>query len=1260
MALSRSARRLARIRRLPLALLAATLITGAVQSPGVAAGPGPATEPGAGLAAAAEPERHHVTLVTGDEVQLLTWPDGRRSATLLPDEAGGGIRHNATVTETEAGLSVVPEQAQDLVDSGVLDPRLFNVTELVEQGYDDARAAYLPLIVSYGAKSRAAASAVPRGTTRTRTLDSLGAQALRAGKSTARTFWNDVVRPGGPDRRAALDGGLAHVWLDARVHVTLDRSVPQIGAPAAWQAGYDGEGVEVAVLDSGVDATHPDLKDKVVEARNFTTEGAADAVTDLNGHGTHVAGTVVGSGAASGGRYKGVAPGARLVIGKVLDKSGDGTTSAVIDAMEWAAHSGADIVSMSLGNGPGNGEDPASQAVNRLTEETGTLFVVAAGNQGPAPGTVSNPAAAASALAVAAVDGHDATASFSSRGPLADGTLKPDISAPGVDIVAARAAGTSAGTPADPYYTALSGTSMATPHVSGAAALLVQQHPDWSPRRLKDALMSTAHEAASGFDQGAGRVDVARATGQTFSATGSVSYGFFAYGDESEPVPRTVTYRNDGDTPLTLDLAVSGDDGLGGALPAGMVVPSVSDVTVPAHGSADITLTADPDAGPGGRVSGSLTATARGSAAVAHTEFGLVKEAKVAAVSVHGVNHAGEPTYRNSHASLYNLETGAIATVSFNKLGDAEFRVKPGVYSLMGFLAGFDEAGEQVVDFTLAGLPELTVGGDREVTLDGTAAKRIRVDTPSPAEHRGLLMGYERSRGSGFTLSQIAQLDQYVDTVYALPTEDVTRGTFTLFTQWVMYTPELRVGRPGAGPVVTPEYVVGSPKMDGLSLSRVASVGTATAGDIEGAPLKGRIALIRASAEVPLADQVAAVAKAGAKAAIVHATAPGRFLASAATTIPAMTLDAGPGKQLAEQAAGGRLWLTIAAEADSRVAYDLLFPWNGKVPADTTLTVDRTTTARINADYHSHTEHPQAQDLRWAFRPGAVAATTWSVPRPLPAPLHRTEWVSANGVSWRHLVYLDKEWGSHYSGPLTDYAPGDVVTESWLKQTARPVVPDTPEFLPKRGATQMSFNIVPWSDGNGAADHDGVYSSATDTLTTQLSAHGEVLVKRISGIGSFPAPYSEPTEYTLTMDSAREADYWKMSTRTHSEWRFTSARPASGTVPVPLLQLYPDLPLDLLNRAPAGRRFAFTVRTEEPGTAGPVHARTLAADVSYDDGATWTKTAVTELGDGRFRVTADHPRLARAGTGYVSLRMSAADDEGNAVEQTVVRAYRLK
>src|SRR5690606_31175708 len=197
---------------------------------------------------------------------------------------------------------------------------------------------------------------------------------------------------------------------------------------------------------------------------------------------------------------------------------------------------------------------------------------------------------------------------FSSVGPRIDGVLKPDIAAPGVNIVAARAADTAlcqgacmpGDGPVDEFYASASGTSMATPHVAGAAAILAQQHPDWTPERLKTTLMSTslgleyAGFPMSTYAQGAGRVDIARAVSQRlWTDTANISPGILEFGDPAYVVP--VTYHNDSTSDLTLSLSATLQTATGPA-PAGMLSLDQDTLTVPAGGSATLTVTLDSNA----------------------------------------------------------------------------------------------------------------------------------------------------------------------------------------------------------------------------------------------------------------------------------------------------------------------------------------------------------------------------------------------------------------------------------------------------------------------------------------------------------------------------------------------------------------------------------------------------------------------------------------------------------------------------------------
>ena len=315
-------------------------------------------------------------------------------------------------------MHVVPAEALPYVQSGVLDENLFNVTLLGEQRA--RRRLQRPGAAAAPGPRRSggqASPATPEAADKVQDLDSVGMVAVEGAKDEIRDVWESLR--GEQADLTATDAHLAgagKVWLNGKVRATLEDSVPQIHAPEAWAQGYDGTGATVAVLDSGYDPDAPDLEGQVKGAQDFT--GTSEAAIDDNGHGTHVADIVAGTGAGSDrGEGTGVAPGAALLIGKVLDAGGSGSFDQIIAGMEWAAHSGADVVNMSLGRGATDGTDPLSQAVDRLTEETGTLFVVAAGNAGPDEGTSSTPGTAASALTVGAVDKQDAAAWFSARGP---------------------------------------------------------------------------------------------------------------------------------------------------------------------------------------------------------------------------------------------------------------------------------------------------------------------------------------------------------------------------------------------------------------------------------------------------------------------------------------------------------------------------------------------------------------------------------------------------------------------------------------------------------------------------------------------------------------------------------------------------------------------------------------------------------------------------------------------------------------------------
>ncbi len=313
----------------------------------------------------------------------------------------------------------------------------------------------------------------------------------------------------------------------------------------------------------------------------------------------------------------------------MLADGGFGEDSWVLAGMQWAVEHGADVVSMSLGGEASDGSDPLSRPIDELSAASDTLFVVAAGNDGSNPGTITAPGSADAALTVGAVDGSDTLAYFSSRGPrLGDGAVKPDVVAPGVDIIAARAAGTELGRPVDEWYTSLDGTSMATPHVAGVAAIVKQRHPAWDGERIKAAITGSAVSvpSATAFEAGTGRVDALQALGVNVVSAPALNLGSYPWPQqELQPTRTPLRYENLGVAPVTLALSVAAQDSAAGA-PAGVSL-SASTLTLAPGGTAVVDVQLDPSIPGVGTFSGVVVADP-GTGSSVRTAFGFSLESE--------------------------------------------------------------------------------------------------------------------------------------------------------------------------------------------------------------------------------------------------------------------------------------------------------------------------------------------------------------------------------------------------------------------------------------------------------------------------------------------------------------------------------------------------------------------------------------------------------------------------------------------------------
>ncbi|MDX2294188.1 MULTISPECIES: S8 family serine peptidase [Streptomyces] len=1215
---------------------------------GLAVLPAPAqAAPSRPIAPATPSATHQVTLVTGDVVTVTTGADGRQTAEVdRPDSAVGGVR----IQEIQGDLFVVPDEAVPLLGADKLDRRLFNVTDLIEMGYDDTASGAVPLIATYdGSRSRAAAEpTAPRGSRLTRRLKGIGAAALSTEKRQARTFWDAVA----PQDGTTLGAGVAKLWLDGRVKASLKESVPLIGAPEAWAAGHTGKGVKVAVLDTGIDAGHPDVAGLIDGSASFVP---GETVTDVNGHGTHVAGTIVGSGAASAGDHKGVAPDADLYVGKVLGGAeGSGQDSWVMAGMQWAAESGADVVNMSLGDSyPTDGSDPMSRLVDALSEQYGTLFVIAAGNAGPE--SISAPGAAAAALTVAATDKQDRLASFSSTGPLASsGGMKPDIAAPGVAITAARSQAMTDG--GEGLYRTISGTSMATPHVAGAAALLAQQHPDWTGAQLKEHLMSTAKglgDAYSPYEVGAGRLDVSAAVRTAVRAGGPLFFGNHTWPHEpgEAAVTKDLTFTNTGSGDVTLNLALTDADGpfsLGAAT-----------VTVPAGGTAAVPVTGDPRSAPAGRHAGHVVATdASTGRPVARTSVALLKEEERYDLNIDLVGRDGRP---------------AAGWVSVNLAGDGwpwsvyvdgstTMRMAPGLYTVAAYL---DVTGERADRSGLAVLvdPETVLrDGSADVVLDASKARLLETEAPQRTQ--------DRQRKVDFNVHYTG-LDPWMDhrgayvlpatydDVYVAPTEPMTRGEFMMVTRWRKGEPQLGLstvdGRLRFETLVQPGSALGT----GTDRPAAVYAGRGAAADYARIDAEGKVVVVERGDEVAPEERAAAAAAAGAKALIVVNDAAGGLMEYVGeSAVPVATVHRDAGRTLVALAKGGKLRLTVQQTRYTPYVYDLTRDYPGRVP-DRPLVYKpaKADLARIDARYHAAAGGRTAEGYRSDF----TLSPSFNFPEAEWHPGTRTEWVTPGQV-WRefHTQGVDGSlpW-SMVSGDNT-YAKGSTTRLDWFAPATRPGQSESFGVYNSRWQNHMTWNVQPWAS---AADtlRLGGYLPWGETPTHLRIYQGDTLIHdnpRSADMQWVEVPPGD-LPYRAVLDAERPADLFRLSTRTHTEWTFRSDTvDADFFQPFSVLNLDYRLETDLHGdiKADALQRITLTPGAMDLGRV-PGDVTTVTLDVSYDDGAAWRKVHLTRGTDGSW--TGSFRPAGKPG-GYVSLRASAETDAGFGVENEIIRAYGLR
>lgn len=1223
---------------------------------------------------AAAGSSHTVTLITGDRVTVTELSDGTHTVDVDTAVDGAGVRTYQIGDE----LHVIPDTALPFVASGALDQDLFNVSLLIDYGYDDASVDATPIIVEQdGASARSYSAPVP-GLDVHGELESIEAAAATLDHAHAAAAWESLTTPAartfstGP----ALSGGIAAIHLDGKVRAALDSSVDFINAPEAWADGYTGEGVTVAVLDTGYDDTHPDLEGRVLETSKSFVPGE-EVAADPNGHGTHVASTIAGTGAASSGTHRGVADGAQLLVGKVLGADGSGQDSWIIEAMEWAGHN-APIVSMSLGSmEASDGKDLMAESLNRIADETGALFVVAAGNNG-APETIGAPGSAEQAFTVGSVDDPSGQLSyFTSQGPLSrSGALKPDVTGPGNDVTAAR----SADSPGDGAYVSMSGTSMATPHVAGAAAILLGAHPDYTSAQLKAALASTAADLGyTPYQGGTGVIDVAAALDAPVVAAGSGDFGMLAWGEDPELVERTVTYTNRTDAQVTVSLEATladttprGEPGPG-PMAAGIAFDALTmdaeTLTIPAGGTSSVTMTVDPSKIPAGtQLSGALVGSIDGDP-IARTALGAIAESERYDLTITATGFDGEPA--QTYAMLWDPATQWAEPIAVD--GETTLRLAKGDYSVMSFME-LSRTPDTLAS-VLVGDPTVHLTENRSVALDARTAKKVTLDVPA----KGLEEVHRRMDFTADGFLGSAMMPVLVDEMWAQPMK-VDDADFDFTTRWRLWEPLLAVK---AGKTQLDVIALNGGRLfDGTSTADAVDAGKGTAQEFAAVRAGGKVAVVTRSAEVSASERSANAAAAGVKLLVVVNDADGEFNEwvgsedfTSGVDIPVAGVSGVQGRALLTEMKKKKVSVQVEGNHYTDVSYDIARYSDGEIP--TNLAYAPKKLARVDVRYHGQKD--ELAEFRYDYVPGRDVGLGF--PMIGMRGMDRTEWVNTDAVKWNKWVSVHAVmW--EMRDYTRSYKPGERTDAEYFGGIVRPYV-GTGYWVPYRQSDYAQINVPSWADG-GSSTHTGGFDTYIEPSTVQqltdIYIDGQLVTQgRYQGANVFDLPDGEQ-EWRVVSTATHDGSHLEGSTKTVSEWTFRSEGKLGDWTPrlLPMIQAYYDVEVDEENRAGDGRRKGSTVGLglELGHVAGSAPAGKITdATLEYRTaGGKWKpvtlKAARTDAPTGAVEGEGDIFVSSRAWVrayaaqipvsdkgGWVDLRVTAKDAAGNTFSQEIVKAF---
>ena len=1216
----------------------------------------------------ADPSATDVPLITGDVVHLNATGD---VAGVTPGQRPDGSITQYSVVTSDAQTYVIPVDVSSLVGDQ-LDPELFNVTKLAS--YDLSADSSIPVIVTHPATVETATVTKQMSTMGVSITTSLDPMPIQAGEADASSTdgpaptWTlidhldqEATSPADPV------SSQTKVWLDQKIQLSPMTVTPlaatdtpawmaTIGADVAKSEGFDGTGIKVAVIDSGMDANHPDLAGQIIASKDFTGSGSTG---DPVGHGTFVASEIAGTGKASNGQYAGVAPGAKLINARVIDRTGGGYDSDMMSGLQWAAQQGANIVNMSLGDYTtmDDGTSVLSQFVNQIARQYGFLIVVAAGNEG-APQTVSTPATADEALSVGATLQDGTLAWFSSTGPRrGDGAVNPQIMAPGAGTVTldrngnpvrdrygdpqtsglvAAGSGTT-GYISDGYF----GTSMAAPLVAGAAALVAQAHPSLNRTGIKASLMAGASPLPDGsdpFQQGAGLLNIPAA----IHAPVTTSPSQLNYGTVTSSLPaqttRTLTYTNTSSQAETFTLSsslsfttsrgaptsgysassstatVSGSAGTS-TTTVSVDVPATSDqvllstptITIPASGSASITVTINPAAFSAGYVGGYVTATSPD--VTLRTPLGWANQTQKYTLTITANDKdggLGDPA--KGDVTLVNMDTGATQVVS-PVSSRMTMSVIGGRYVAVASLTQANNLDG--TDATLVESPVLTISSNTSVNLDGRGAKLADIQTDLPTtDAQPTLVLSATSPSLSYKYARFVTSDRGVlstDRVYVTPVAD---SSWQLSSLAWLAGPTVEASDQGCGASTVPVVSVGAP----LPAGQYAWTET-SASSLPLPVANGKAAVLArwgTGLTAATASAWADAARSSGYAALIVVTDSATATRSALTdalgaqpSLPVLVTTA------ASQAAAADTSATITVLSRTQPDYYYLLAKDFPVAQSQSFTLSGTaaTTASVTVQHRAMTTNPSWTDV-FTYRPaagnGVITGGGFTLAN-----------VSSSYVAH---VSADPMWtAASVSAGMTDrtaaqavvperlYRTGEASTISFGTQVHSAALSPTAPLV--RTGDSISAGIPGYVDGQGLFDtgrqaYPATFGTSTLTLTDQTTSTAIPLTLDAPTQTVTANVPSASHSYSLDQTALVSPTYWALSGSVTTQWTWQS-QTSSGATTEALRQVWYELVgLDADNAGSPQQAIVVHVGQQSGSAAQPVTQVSLQA--STNGGAAWT------------------------------------------------------